>query len=221
VKIRFYGEDGNKVFRETVFSHENFLTMIPSRADFDNLGFAYFVPDKEVLEGTTSLELCSSCNSVIGKEALTISYQYDQNNMALRSAMVSSNYITDRGLTYIQFDGIVRPGTSGSPLLEIESGKVIGILISKELQIVKTYREILKNVDNNLAILEKVTGKWFIEDVDPIQVLIVNQYQIKHLTKEFFSNFAIKAGYALDVNHLREQLEGYSEIDLDREKPED
>jgi hypothetical protein len=148
----------------------------------------------------------------VGKEAFTISYQFDRDNLALKPAMVSSYYQNKRGVSYIQFDGTVKPGTNGSPLLEFESGKVIGIVSHKEPQIINTYNEILKNVDKNLAVLEKVTGKWFIEDVDPIQVLIVNQFQIKHLTKEFFSNFALKAGYALDVNYLREQLENNSDL---------
>ena len=215
VKIRFYEEDGNKVFKEIILSYNEFQAILPERSDFENMGFAYFSLPQEILAGTTSLELCNKCNSVIGKEAFTISYQYDQNGLAMKSALVSSNFFNDRGLSYIQFDGTVRPGTSGSPLIDFDEGKVIGIVANKELHIVKTYREILKNVDNNLSILEKVKGKWFIEDVDPIQVLIVNQNQIKHLSKEFFSNFAVKAGYALEVNHLREQLENYSDSDIE------
>jgi hypothetical protein len=218
IKIRFYEEDGNRVRKEIVFSGAEFQKLLPQKSEFENLGFAYFNLNEDHLDGTVSLNLCQNCNTAIGTQAVTISYNYNQNNIALKSALVSSNIINERGLSYLQFDGSVRPGTSGSPLMDLESGKVLGIVANKELQIVKTYREILKNVDKNLIVLEKVKDKWFVEDVDPVQVLIVNQLQIKHLSREFFTNFAIKAGYALDVNHLREYFESFSDVDIDREK---
>lgn len=215
VKIRFYDEDGYKIFKEFIYPYSDFIGLLPAKSEFENLGIAIFSLNHEDLEGTTSMEFCSSCNSPIGKEAFTISYQYDQNNLALKSALISSNYINERKLSYIQFDGTVRPGISGSPLIEYEGGKVLGIVTNKEHKIVKSYREILNNIDQNLITLETVKGKWFVDDVDPIQVLIVNQNQLKHFSKEFFSNFAIKNGYALDINHLREYFEGKSEYDFE------
>ncbi len=218
VKIRFYEEDGIKIFKEILFSHTELMNLLPPKDEFERLGFAFFNLDNEQLRGTVSLELCQNCSAQIGNESLTISYQYDQNNIALNAALISSNVLNERGLSFIQFDGTIKPGTSGSPLMDLESGKVLGIVANKELQIVKSYREIIKNIDTNLEVLEKVEDKWFIDDVDPVQVLIVNQLQLKHLAREFFSNFALKAGYALEVNHLREYLESFSEIDIDREK---
>ncbi|MGC9341721.1 MAG: S1 family peptidase [Bacteroidales bacterium] len=215
IKIRFYDEDGFKIFREFVYSWNEFKSLLPPKSEFENLGIAMFSLKDEDLDGTSSLELCNSCNAAIGKEAFTISYQYDQNNLALKSALISSNYINERKLSYIQFDGTVRPGISGSPLIDYEGGKVLGIVTNKEHKIVKSYREIINNIDQNLSTLETVKGKWFVDDVDPIQVLIVNQNQLKHFSREFFSNFAIKNGYALDINHLREYLEGNSEMDFE------
>ncbi len=215
VKIRFYEHDGVRIFKEITFSHDEFKSILPHKSSFDNLGLAFFNLDEKILEGTTEFALCPNCNSPIGKDALTISYQSDYDNIALRSALISSNYVNDRGLTFLQFDGTVRPATSGSPLIDHESGKVIGIVSNKEMKIVRTYHELLRTVDANLEILKKVKDKFFIEEVDPVQVLIVNQNQIKHLSKEIFLNFAMKNGYALDVNHLREQLENTFEADFD------
>lgn len=215
LKVRFYDEDGYKIYKEIVFSYSDFVNKLPQKSEFEDLGIALFTLTKEQLKGTASLELCSSCNSPIGKEAYTIGYQFDQNNLALKSALISSNYLNERKLSYIQFDGNVRPGLSGSPLIDYEGGKVLGIVTNKEHKIVKSYREILNNIDQNLGILESVKGKWFVDNVDPIQVMIVNQNQLKHLSKEFFSHFALNTGYALDVNHLREYFEGKSGYDFE------
>lgn len=215
VKIRFYEEDGVKIFKEIKLSAEEFRKILLPKSSFDRTGIAFFSLDDESLEGTAEFDLCASCNAPIGQEALTISYQMDYNNIALKSALISSNYINGRGYSFIQFDGTVRPGTTGAPLIDHKSGKVIGIISNKELKIVKIYQELLKTVDKNLKILEKVKDKFYIEEVDPVQVLIVNQNQIKHLSREIFTNFAVKNGYALDVNHLREHLENLSEADFD------
>jgi len=215
LKIRFYDEDGFKIYKEITFSYKDFINQLPQKSEFENLGIALFTLSKEQLKGTKSLELCSSCNSAIGKEAFTIGYQYDQNNLSLKSSLISSNFLNDRKLSYLQFEGAVRPEVSGSPLIDFEGGKVLGIVTNKEHKIVKSYREILNNIDQNLSTLETVKGKWFVDNVDPIQVLIVNQNQLKHFSKQFFSNFALTTGYALDVNHLREYLEGNSEYDME------
>ena len=215
IRIIFYEEDGMRTFREIKYSSEEFISILPPKSQFEALGVAYFIPDKDLLKGTSEFDLCTRCHSPIGKDAFTISYQPEQNNIALNSALISSNYINGRGHSYIQFDGTVRSGAAGGPLVDSVSGKVLGIVSNKELKIFKTYKELLKTVDNNLKMLEKVKDKWFIDEVDPVQVLIVNQNQIKHLSKEIFSNFAVKSGYALDVNHLKEQLEATSEVDFD------
>lgn len=214
-KIRFYEDDGVKIFKELAFSRGEFESLLPPKSNFENLGIVFFSIDKELLEGTSDLDLCVNCYASIGKDAFTISYQPEQNNIGLNSALISSNYINGRGLSFLQFDGTVRSGASGSPLIDNKSGKVLGIISNKELKIFKTYRELLKTVDKNLKVLEKVKDKWFIEEVDPVQVLIVNQNQIKHLSKEIFSNFAVKSGYALDVSHLIEQFENFSDGYLD------
>ncbi len=210
-KICFYEDDGVRIFKEFAFSKDEFKSILPPKSHFENLGIVFFNLEKELLEGTTSFDLCQNCYSPIGKDAFTISYQPEQNNIGLNSAIISSNYVNSRGLSFLQFDGTVRSGASGSPLIDNKSGKVLGIVSNKELKIFKTYRELLKTVDKNLEVLEKVKDKWFIDEVDPVQVLIVNQNQIKHLSKEIFSNFAVKSGYALDVSHLKEQRENISD----------
>ncbi|MFW5820109.1 MAG: hypothetical protein ACOCWA_02375 [Bacteroidota bacterium] len=211
VKISFYENDGVRIFREFSFSKKEFESLLPPKSHFENIGIVFFSLDNNLLEGTSALEICHNCYSPIGKDAFTISYQPEQHNIGLNSAIISSNYINARGLNFLQFDGTVRSGAGGSPLIDNKSGKILGIVTNKEHKIFHTYRELLKTVDKNLKVLEKVKDKWFIEEVDPVQVLIVNQNQIKHLSKEIFSNFSVASGYALDVSHLKEQRENISE----------
>jgi hypothetical protein len=59
----------------------------------------------------------------------------------------------------------------------------------------------------NLEVLKQAEGKIMMQDVDPIQVLIANQNQIKHLAHEFFRNASINSGFALDIHQVSEYLD--------------
>ncbi len=215
VIIQFYENDGHKVFREIKFDKLEFKSILPDNKQFPKLGLSYINLEKEKLEGLPDLEFCGKCEPTIGMEAVTIGYQFDTNNLALKTALVSSYNVSENGYDYIQYEGMVKPGSSGAPLLNLKTGKVIGVIANKELQIVKAYNEMRKIADNNLEILEKVKGKWTYDDIDPVQVMIVSQNQMKHMAREFFSNFVVEAGYALEIHYLKEMLETDSELDFE------
>ena len=40
------------------------------------------------------------------------------------------------------------------------------------------------------------------DDVDPVQVLIANQNQIKHIAKEFFKNANVRVGFAVELCNM-------------------
>ncbi len=215
IVIHFYEKDGNKVFREIKYDSNEFKRLLPDKKQFSRFGFSYIRVGKKKLAGLPELEFCRKCEPTIGLKAVSIAYHFDTNNLSLKPALISS-YVTRReGVDFIQYDGMVMPGSSGAPLLDLSNGKVIGILANKELHVVKVYREMQKTADNNLDILEKVKGKWTFDDVDPIQVMIVNQNQMKHMAKEFFGSFAIRSGYAIQINYIKEMLEADSELDFE------
>lgn len=217
VKITFYQEDGYKAFRKIEYDISELSSRLPDKKDMENLGFTYIRMAEEELNGTGRLEFCNNCQHNIGRSALTISYRWDLGSIGIKAAHISSNFLNDRGHAYLEFDGNIRMGMSGSPLIDFTSGKVLGIVANKEQQVIKSYREILKTTEQNLQVLMDVKERWTIEGVDPIQVLIINQKQIRHLSKEVFTNFAIKSGYALDSAVAKDFFDNLGEADHESE----
>ncbi len=213
VRIRFYEADGLMVFKELIFSYERFSEFIPQKNTLGNLGVGVINLPEQDLKGTVSLNFCGSCNPLIGTVAACIGYQYEHHNLSMKQAIISGHVINESNLSFIQFDGTVRPGFSGAPLLSIETGDVIGIVSNREMNEVKIYRDITGIVEQNLEQLSRVEGEWVVNDIDPIQVLIANQNQIKHLARQFFYNYTGKTGYALEINHVTEHFE--NNIDFD------
>ncbi|HYW94002.1 MAG TPA: serine protease [Bacteroidales bacterium] len=215
VVISFYREDGMTVSSQLKMGYHELLYILPDKEDFDELGFSIIPADFPEFRQTTSLELCRNCSPNLGQEAVTLAYQREYNNMSIKSALVSSCFKNEQGLSFIQYDGTVKPGSSGGPLIDVVSGTVLGITSTKEMSVVKNYRKLTNIIENNLQLLKSEEGKWQINDIDPIQVLIANQNQIKHVAKEFFKNSTVRIGFALDIGHLIDYLEGSFEFDFD------
>ncbi|MCF8381682.1 MAG: serine protease [Bacteroidales bacterium] len=211
VAIRFYEIDGMTVFREIRYSTKDFVGLLAKETELNNIGFTFFLLSEDQQIGLQNLEFCSNCEPVIGLQVLTIEYQFDYNNIALRPGFITSYSKNGNGYTMIQYDGSINPSVNGAPLIDVKTGKVKGILSNRDLHIVKAYEEMKRIADNNIETLEQVKGKWTFDDIDPIQVMIVSQNQLKYAAKKFYTSFSLKSGCALEINYLKDLF------DMDRE----
>ena len=218
VSILFYKEDGLAISSSKSFDYNEFLSLLPTKNEFGHLGFAIIPGDFKEFSDITGLTFCRTCQSQIGQSVYVIGYQEEYKNIALKTGFVSSNHVNDKGLSFIQYDGTIKPGNSGAPLIDAEQGTVLGVVMNKELAISKSHRELTKIIDSNLKVLKEVEGKMKLYDVDPFQVLIASQNQIKHISREFFLNATVKMGLALEMNHIIEYLDGGSIVDFDTEQ---
>jgi hypothetical protein len=215
INIRFFQEDGITVFSTVKFNYSEFLDLLPGKSDFDNLGIVIIPAEFPEFEKVPSLVLCKSCELKIGLPIAVIGYQLEHKNLALKAGIISSLYTNSKGLSFIQYDGTLKPGNSGAPLLDAETGRVIGVVTNREMGISKSYKELMEIIDSNLKILKEHEGKPDAIDVDMAQVLFANQSQIKHIAREFFLNATFSIRYALDIGHVVEYLESKMEMDLD------
>jgi hypothetical protein len=151
----------------------------------------------------------------IGRSIAIVGYQFEHRNLALKVGIISALYTNSKGLCFIQYDGTLKPGNSGAPLLDAENGRVLGVVTNREMGISKSYKELMEIIDSNLRILKEQEGKSELFDVDLAQVLHANQSQIKHITREFFLNATFSIRYALEIGHVIEYLETKMEVDPD------
>jgi V8-like Glu-specific endopeptidase len=77
-----------------------------------------------------SLKLSREINFNIGTEVAALGYQFDQENLSIKSGILSSSY-TKADVRYLQIDVNINQGNSGGPLISLESGEVIGIITRK------------------------------------------------------------------------------------------
>lgn len=201
VEIIFMKEDGYSKSASIKLKTEDLRKKIISDTDKDTAYAVIFIDFPE-FNSIPSLKLNTNDVIEIGQPIAAIGYQIDHENLAIKTGIVSSLFKHTNNNKYIQFDSSIKQGNSGSPLINSETGEVIGVIGHRLAAITKSYKKMNKIIDNNLSILKNSQGKIEVHEIDPIQVLIANQNQIKYITNEIYKTANMRVGFALKIQHI-------------------
>jgi hypothetical protein len=181
-------------------------------------GFVLFDIDISEFKSVPALKCSKKVEHRIGQPIAVLGYQLEQENLAIKSGIISSLIKPANGFNTIQVDCAIKQGNAGSPLIDAESHEVIGVIGHRLASLARSYRDLMRIMNTNLRVLKEAEGKINMEDIDPIQVLIVNQNQIKHMATEFFKTANMRVGYATELCNLADfcpDQEDISNIDLE------
>ncbi len=106
-------------------------------------------------------------------------------SLTIKSGILST-VIHRNNTRYLQFDGSTIWGNSGSPLIDLKTNEVLGIIGYKLDRKNKSYEKLTEISNTNIKSLEKALGEFEVSGVDPIQVLIAWQKQILQLAGEIY-----------------------------------
>jgi len=219
VEIRFVGEDGMTATVSKKLPKAKFEeSMVVGLNDkIQNIVLVKLNDPK--FKNIPSLRLCEDCHTEIGEPVATLGYKLNQQNLSIKQGILSS-YYNSFGVRYLQIDSSIKHGNAGSPVVRGETGEVIGIIGHKLTEISQSYKKLKDIMNNNIQLLKRYQGRYNMDDIDPVQVLIANQNQIKYITKEIYRTTSMGVGYALPsrqiVNFFKENLimEGVSSKDI-------
>ncbi|MFC2098505.1 serine protease [Bacteroidota bacterium] len=167
-----------------------------------NPGFVLFDIKEESFKSIPSLNCSKRINHSVGHPIAVLGYQLDQDNLAIKSGIISSYFTQSDGLNTIQVDCSIQQGNAGSPLICAETMEVIGVIGHRLASIARGYQKMMRIINTNLKVLQEAEGKINMEDIDPIQVLIANQNQIKHMVSELFKTTNMRVGFAAELCNM-------------------
>jgi len=200
VQISFVDFDGQTVIAKKTFKKEDFRQHLIVGSD-PEMRFCLIKANSAEFKNIPSLEFEENTDLEIGKNIVSVGYQLDQENLSIKRGIISSFYKSN-GKSYIQFDASVKPGNAGSPLVDAGTGKVLGVIGQKLSEVMHSYKRTKDIINNNVAVLKNYQGRLNIDDVDPIQVLIANQNQIKYIARELYGMANMREGFAVPSNEL-------------------
>jgi S1-C subfamily serine protease len=117
------------------------------------------------------------------------------------AGLISSIYPS--GPTQIlQIDGSVNASNSGGPLIDAETGDVLGIVTRKATGLSRMFQELLQSFENNIQVMQASQGMVGLAGVDPIAALIASQRQLQHVAREIERSANVGIGYAFSAEHI-------------------
>jgi hypothetical protein len=200
VEIKFVQQDGNSELAKIKISKKEFYKNIIQSAN-EIQGVCVIKIPYDEFRAIPSLELNEKSDVGIGDPIVSLGYELSQKNLSMNPGIVSSFYHY-KNKKYIQFDATLKQGFAGSPLINAETGKVIGVVGFRLTEISQAHKKLENLINNNLHILKQYQGRHNIDDIDPIQVLIASQNQIKYIAREIYNTANTRLGYALPSSEI-------------------
>jgi len=93
-------------------------------------------------------------------------------------------------------------GNSGSPVIDVNTMEVIAIVSRRNTPAAKSYQQLQEIIASNLDELRKIEGTIKMVDIDPIQVLIANQNQLKLLVNSIYKYVPMGASQAIMLDQI-------------------
>ncbi|MBN2762854.1 MAG: trypsin-like peptidase domain-containing protein, partial [Bacteroidales bacterium] len=202
-EISFVADDGFTPTASTRLTQHDLSDALITSYDEEITGFAMISTTDMEFEQIPSLPLANNGSVEIGQSVAVMGFQYDNPNLTIKSGILST-FVFHNDIRYLQFDGSIIWGNSGSPLIDLETQEVLGIIGYKLDIKKKAYEQMIEISKSNIRMLEKAQGEIDIKGVDPIQVLIAWQKQIKQLSSEIFKSTGNSIGIAIDMQMVKQ-----------------
>ena len=215
VSIRFMDADGCTQIAGVRIPMSEFKKRILKGIEKDKTPFAAININFDEFRDIPSLKLKASDQTVeIGQPIAVLGFQLHRDNLSIKTGILASSFIENNGLKYYHINSSIKQGNSGSPIVNAETGEVIGVLGHKLASITQSHKRMKQIINNNLAILKKNQGKFNVEEIDPVQVLIANQNQIKYIANEIYKTATMSDGYALDTKYVHDLFEEFVDAEV-------
>ena len=137
----------------------------------------------------------------IGEEIALLGFPLEHANLTCHSGIVSSFYVSGVA-NIIQLDASVNSGNSGGPLIDPETGSVLGLVTRKATGLSQLFDHLRGAIRQNISIAQAAGGGIAIGGVDLLQATIVSQHQMLLTMNEIERQANVGIGYAISAEHL-------------------
>ncbi|MBT6253234.1 MAG: trypsin-like peptidase domain-containing protein [Candidatus Magasanikbacteria bacterium] len=200
VIVEFVEIDGSTSRFRKEFTKDEFVSALKDGSPESNWDFA--IIEIEDLKDFPSLELqINNVDFPIGMQVGMLGYAFSQGNLSMHAGMVSSHY-SKNSVRYIQIDASVNQGNSGGPLLDVSTGKVIGIVTRAAKGLSEFFDELIESFDQNIRHLSRFKGSIRMGGVDHFQAMKTTQAQMQVISKEIKRSANVGIGYAFSLDEI-------------------
>ena len=143
----------------------------------------------------------------IGQKVCIFGYPFGKENLSMNQGIISSIY--ERcGVKVFQIDGIVNNGNSGGPLIDVDTGKVIGIVSRKEDGLNELFKQLKATIEKNIEIAHNASqmGGVVVCGISHTEAIEKTFIAIRELIDHIERSANVGIGYAFSLNKIIEDL---------------
>ncbi|MGQ2984050.1 S1 family peptidase [Flavobacterium sp.] len=207
ILIQFKDDDGKTIKIEKQYSKEEFISTLEYGMPQDSWDFALLKDN--YFEEIDCLELSTDSDFEIGGDCCFLGYPLSSNFLSIHNAIISACYTNVRNnVRYIQLDASVNRGNSGGPLLEKETGKVIGIITLKNTGFSEKYKELKQSYSNNIKQIEQAqkTVSMNLGGIDTLETFKIIQRQMDAFGNELERSSNVGIAYAFQLDEILKHI---------------
>ena len=202
VQIKFVDFDANTLSASMKIPYAEFTQELRIGVVQDSGHYAVFNIDFSEFKNIPGLALSEQRSLSIGSSVASLGFSCGYSNLSLKSGIISSVFADRNGIRFLQFDGQVAHGNSGSPIVNPATMEVVGIVNRRSTPASNAYHQLKENIAANLNELKRVEAVVKFGDIDPIQVLIVNQNQLKLLANVIYKHSSTSIAQAVMLDGI-------------------
>lgn len=218
VEISFVDDDANTVVASMRIPYQEFINDLRIGVFDSQAGYSIFKLDFPEFSEIPGLKLSERRKFQIGSEVAMLAFNSNCPNLALRKGIISSFFKDQNGTRFFQFDGLSSLGNSGGPIIDPENMQVIGIVSRRKTPAFQSHKQLIDIISTNIEELSKIQGVVKFGDIDPIQVLIANQNQVKQLANSLYRHTALGITHAVMLDQILSYFNQNSTLEYKNER---
>lgn len=187
----------------TLLSSSEFCGSLVTGSTENNCDFAVLDLPALRSRGLFEFEMKRPDRFKIGDAISLLGFPLEHMNLTCHKGSISS-FFKSGPADVIQIDASVNKANSGGPLIDPETGQVIGIITRKSTGLSRVIFELKRTVESNIHAINQAqqSGGVKISGVDPLQAISASQSQVLNLINEIERSANVGIGYAFSASHI-------------------
>lgn len=190
----------------TLLTAAEFNAALVAGSDEQNLDFAVLKVPALDQRSLYDFKLTPPNEHKIGDDIALLGFPLAHFNLACHKGSISSFYKSGPA-EVIQVDASVNQSNSGGPLIDPQTGDVIGIITRKNTGLSNVTNALRNTVEGNIRLIQQASQNRtvLLSGVDPLQAITASQEQMLNLIGEIERSANVGIGYAFSIKHVLDE----------------
>lgn len=206
VCIRFADNDPEDPSQFIRLLPDTVFQAIAAESPESDRDYAFLRLSEPEFEGRHRFEFGESSDVAEGEQVLFLGFPFGMAQLTAHLGYISSIHQRNN-VTIIQIDGSVNGGNSGGPLIDLKTGKVVGIVTRAVTGLIaEEFENLLRTLRQNQEILQQARSIMRVGGVDPIDGLRASQAAMEQIARNLYRSANVGIGYAYVSDYVRDHI---------------